>query len=295
MPDGTLVLDNATVDYDLRGEGPPLLLIPGGSGDAGLFGPLIARLTDQYTVIAMYSRLASHHGPDPASLGDQHPAVHAEDAFRLLDRLTDEPAIVFGFSSGSITAIELTMRHPERVRFAVVHETPMTHLLPDADRQRAMFESVRATASGQGLDEAAAIMIEGVTAVHADEVPVPLRHFGNWLEKYAETEPEPPAPELAQVFARVGRLQPAFLEHMLVPFSTHAPDPEALRAVAAKIVPIAGIDSRGQLPYRAAAALAARVDLPLTEFPGGHLAPVQRPRQFAAALIEFLQESPEAR
>lgn len=295
MPDGTLVLDNATVDYDLRGEGPPLLLIPGGSGDAGLFGPLITQLADRYTVIAMYSRLASHHGPDPASLDEQHPAVHAEDAFRLLDKLTDEPAIVFGFSSGSITAIELTMRHPERVRLAVVHETPMTHFLPDADRQRAMFESVRAAARDQGLDEAGAIMMKGVTAVHADDVPVPLRHFGTWLDGYEATEPEPPAPDLAEVFARVGRLQPAFLEHMLVPFSTHAPDPEALQAVGAKIVPIGGIDSRGQLPYRAAGALAAHLGLPLTEFPGGHLAPVQRPRQFAEALLQFLQEAPEAR
>lgn len=295
MPDGTLALENATVDYDLRGEGPPLLLIPGGSGDAGLFGPLIAQLTGRYTVIAMYSRLASHHGPDPASLGEQHPAIHAEDAFRLLDKLTDEPAIVFGFSSGSITAIELTMRHPERVRFAVVHETPMTHFLPDADRQRAMFESVRTAARDQSLDEASAIMIEGVTAVHADDASVPLRHYGNWLEEYADSEPEPPAPELAEVFARVGRLQTVFLEHMLVPFSTHAPDLEALQAVGTKIVPIGGIDSRGQLPYRAVSALAAHLGLPLTEFPGGHLAPVQRPRQFAEALLRFLDEAPEAR
>ncbi|MDG4862162.1 alpha/beta hydrolase, partial [Streptomyces sp. T-3] len=136
--------------------------------------------------------------------------------------------------------------------------------------------------------EAGRLMSAGVLAEHPGAEPVPLRHFGTWLDGYADTEPEPPAPELAAVFARLGDLQPAFLEHVLVPFTTHAPDPDALRAHAAKLVPAAGIDSRGQLPYRAAAALAATLGLPLTEFPGGHLGPVERPRMVAEALKSLL-------
>jgi pimeloyl-ACP methyl ester carboxylesterase len=281
MPDGTITLTDTTIDYDLRGDGPPLLLIPGGSGHAGVLGPLAAHLTDHYTVIAMYSRLASQS--NTATLGDQHPSDSAEDALRLLDKLTDEPVNVFGFSAGAITALELTLRHGDRVRSAVIHEAILTSLLPDAAAQQAMFASVRDSARTDPA-EAGRIMTAGVLAEGPEAAPVPLRHFGTWTDGYADTEPEPPAPELAAVFARLSGLQPAFIEHVLVPFTSHVPDPAALQAVAEKLIPAAGIDSRGQLPYRAAAALAAALDKPLTEFPGGHLGTVERPTQFAEAL-----------
>ncbi|MFC3491614.1 alpha/beta fold hydrolase [Glycomyces rhizosphaerae] len=287
MPDGTITLPDTTIDYDLRGDGPPLLLIPGGSGDAGVMGPLAKHLADSYTVISVYSRLASRR-EHAAELGDQYPASAADDALHLLDKLTDEPVNVFGFSAGAIAAVELTLRHPERVRAAVVHEALMTHFLPDAEAQQAMFTSVRDTARTGDMAAAGKIMTEGVTAPQP-EVSIPLRHFGTWLDGYADTEPEPPAPELAPVFARLAGLQPAFIEHVLVPFTSHVPDPDALRAAADRLVPAAGIDSRGQLPHRTVAAFAASLDLPLTEFPGGHLGAIERPRQFAEALTALLE------
>ncbi|MDG4857914.1 alpha/beta fold hydrolase, partial [Streptomyces sp. T-3] len=161
MPDGTLTLSDTTIDYDLRGDGPPLLLIPGGAGDAGMLGPVASHLTDRYTVISMYSRLASRR-EDPAALGDQHPSVHADDAMHLLDKFTDEPVHVFGFSAGAITAVELTLRHPDRVRTAVVHEAILAHLLPDAEAQRAMFTAVRDAARTDGPAEAGRLMSAGV-------------------------------------------------------------------------------------------------------------------------------------
>jgi pimeloyl-ACP methyl ester carboxylesterase len=286
MPDGTITLSDTTIDYDLRGEGPPLLIIPGGSGDAGIIGPLAAHLAGRHTVIAMYSRFASR--PEATSeMGDQHPAVHAEDAIAMLDELTDEPVAVFGFSAGAITALELTLRHPQRVRLAVIHEAILTCLLPDAQAQRTMFLSVRNTARTDPA-EAGRLMTAGVLAEYPGADSIPLRHFGTWFDGYHGTEPEPPAPELAPVFARLSALQPAFLEHVLVPFTSHVPDPAGLQAVAAKLIPAAGIDSRGQLPYRAAAALATTLGHPLTELPGGHLGAVERPRLFAEALEALL-------
>ncbi|MEO6089787.1 MAG: alpha/beta hydrolase, partial [Umezawaea sp.] len=79
-------------------------------------------------------------------------------------------------------------------------------------------------------------------------------------------------------------------EHVLVPFTTSELDLAALEAASARLIPAAGIDSRGQLPYRAAAALATRLGLPLTEFPGGHVGPVERPTQFAHALRALIEE-----
>ncbi|MGI6876610.1 alpha/beta fold hydrolase [Amycolatopsis sp. 3B14] len=278
-----ITLDGTPIDYHERGDGPPLLLLPGGAGHAGVFDGLAAHLADHYRVVAMSSRLVSA-GPD----GDQHPKVYAEDVLGLIEALFDEPPAVFAFSAGAITTLDLLARHPERVRLAVVHEPPVVGLLPDAERHRAALEAVRAAARTGDLDEAARLMTDAMTAPEPGAATPELRHPGDWLDGYAETSPEPPTPELLELFARLGELQPLFLEHVLVPFTSADVDVAALAAAGPRLVPVAGIDSRGQLPYRAAAALASRLGLPLTEFPGGHLGPVERPTQFAAALRALL-------
>ncbi|MGW4593290.1 hypothetical protein ACWEKJ_38735 [Amycolatopsis thermoflava] len=62
-----ITLDGTPIDYHERGDGPPLLLLPGGAGHAGVFDGLAAHLADHYRVVAMSSRLVSAR-PD----GDQH-------------------------------------------------------------------------------------------------------------------------------------------------------------------------------------------------------------------------------
>ena len=290
IPTATLTLDGATIDYDQRGsDGPPLLLLPGGSGHAGVVDRLTAHLAGHYRVVAMSSRVASAARADTID-EQQHPKAHAEDTRALIEKLFDEPPTVFAFSAGAITALELLARHPEHVRLVVVHEPPVTALLPDAARHRSALEAVRAAARTEGPAAAAQLMTAAMTAPGADATPATLRHPGDWLDGYADTHPEPPTPELLELFTRLADLQPLFLEHILVPFATSELDLPALEAASVRLIPVAGIDSRGQLPYRAAAALATRLGLPLTELPGGHLGPVDRPTQFARALSALLDE-----
>ncbi|MEV6930753.1 alpha/beta hydrolase [Dactylosporangium sp. NPDC051485] len=265
------------------------MLLPGGSGHAGVLDRLVAHLAGYYRVVAMSSRVASAARPDTIT-GEQHPKVHAEDTLALIEKLFDEPPTVFGFSAGGITTLELLARHPEHVHLAVVHEPPVTVLLPDAEGHRSALESVRAAARTDGPAAAAPLMTAIMTTAGTDATPAALHHCGDWLEGYADTHPEPPTPQLLELFTRLAGLQPLFLEHILVPFATNEVQLAALDAASARLIPVAGIDSRGQLPYRAAAALAARLDLPLTELPGGHLGPVERPTQFAHALRALLNE-----
>jgi pimeloyl-ACP methyl ester carboxylesterase len=222
--------------------------------------------------------------------GDQHPKVHAEDTLHLIDALFDEPPTVFAFSAGAITTLELLAHHPDRLRLAVVHEPPVLGLLPDAGRHRDAIEAVRTTARTRGMDEAGRLMAEAMTTLEPGRDSPDLRQPGDWLDGYAETHPEPPTAQLLELLARLGEFQPLFLEHVLVPFTTGEVDLAALGAVGRRLVPVAGIDSRGQLPYRAAAALAVGLGLPLNEFPGGHLGPVERPTQFAGALRALLED-----
>ena len=166
----------------------------------------------------------------------------------------------------------------------------MTTLLPDAARHRSDLEAVRATARTDGPAAAAQLMTTVMTTPGTDATPAKLHHPGDWLDGYADTHPEPPTPELLELFTRLTHLQPLFLEYILIPFATSEFDLTALAAASARLIPVAGIDSRGQLPYRAATALATRLGLPLTELPGGHLGPVERPTQLAHALRALLDE-----
>jgi pimeloyl-ACP methyl ester carboxylesterase len=278
------------VDYDRRGDGPPLLLVPGGVGHGGMLDPLAVHLADRFDVVVMSSRVAS--AKQPETLGDQRPEDHAEDVLGLIDHLFEEPPIVFGFSSGAVTTLELLARRPDRVRLAVVHEPPLVNLLSDAAHHRAALASVRAAVRDRSPEEAQELMTTAMTAPGPDpardaETPT-LRRVGTWVDGYAGTGPEPLSPELAELLARLGELQGVMLEHILLPFTSHEPDLSVLGAHSDQLVPVAGVDSPGQLPYRTATALAARLGLPLTEFPGGHLGPVERPAQFAGALKELL-------
>jgi pimeloyl-ACP methyl ester carboxylesterase len=264
--------------------------VPGGSGHAGVLERLVTHLAADHHVVAMSSRVAS--APHSSAVDEeQSPKAQAEDTLALIEKVFDRPPAVFAFSAGAITALHLLARHPGHVRLAVVHEPPVIGLLPDAADQRNALEAVRAAARTGGPAAAAQLMTVAMTAPGADVAPVRLRHPGDWLDGYAGTQPEPPTPELLELFSRTAGLQPLFLEHILVPFTTSDLDLAVLGAVSTRIIPVAGIDSRGQLPYRAVAALATKLGLPLTELPGGHLGPVDRPAQFARALRALLTES----
>lgn len=226
----TLTLNGTAIDYDLRGDGgPPLLLVPGGAGHAGVLYRLAADLAGHYRVVAMSSRVASATRADTIE-EEQHPQVHAEDTRALIEKVFDEPPTVFAFSSGAITTLELLVRHPEYVRLAVVHEPPVTTLLPDAARHQSTLEAVRAAARTDGPAAAAQAMTAAMTTPGTYATPTMLHHPGDWLDGYTDTRPEPPTPELLELFTRLADLQPLFLEYILVPFTSSELDLTALEA-----------------------------------------------------------------
>jgi pimeloyl-ACP methyl ester carboxylesterase len=285
-----LDLEETTVDYYRRGGGPPLLLVPGGSGHGGVLERLADRLADDYGVAVMSTRVASTRRPGTA-LGDQHPKVHAADAAAVIDALFDEPPVVLGFSAGAVTALDLLAHCHEQVRLAVVHEPPLVNLLPEAARLRSILAEVRESARAGDFEAARKLMTELMIDTDIRFPASALRRFGDWPDGYAGTRPEPPTPELLELFGRLADLQPLFLEHVLVQFTGYEPDLTALAAHAERLVLAVGADSGRDLPFQTAAALAARLGLPLTEFPGGHLGPVERPTQFAGALKALLDAS----
>jgi pimeloyl-ACP methyl ester carboxylesterase len=122
--------------YEVRGSGPPLLLIMGATGDAGHFAAVAEELADEYTVVT-YDRRGNSRSSRPLGWRTTTVEEQADDAAGLLRALELAPAAVFGSSSGAICALSLLLRHPERVQAAILHEPPMLTVLERPDEVQA--------------------------------------------------------------------------------------------------------------------------------------------------------------
>jgi 3-oxoadipate enol-lactonase len=111
---------SVAIAYDIRGQGPPLVLIQGlGVGRWG-WEPVVARLARQFRVITIDNRGT---GASDAPLGSYSTRVMAADVVAVLDDAGVASASVVGTSLGGMVAQELALTHPERVERLVLVAT----------------------------------------------------------------------------------------------------------------------------------------------------------------------------
>lgn len=267
-----LVVPGATLHYEVAGSGPVLLLIAGDGTDAGVFSGIVGQLAAEYTVVTYDPRGNSRSRYDGAAT-DESIAQSARDALAVIDAVAGaEPAYVFGSSSGAITGLELITRHPDRVRMLVVHEPPCTEILTDAADARAFFEEVHTTYREDGLTAADVVFMMG-TGLDGDAMP-PMEDL---------------LPEYRELAERMQANLANFYEHKLLPFTRYRPDLDALRRVAERVVPAAGLESYGNLPGRPIEVLAEHLGWPVVMFPGGHGGYSSHPAPFATHLAHLLK------
>jgi pimeloyl-ACP methyl ester carboxylesterase len=121
---GALIANTAVgpIEYGEGGTGIPLLSIHGAGGgyDQGLAN--VALMGQGFHVIAP-SRFGYLRTPVPT---DVSPAAQADAHAALLSELNIAKPIVFGISAGARSAIELAIRHPDRVA-ALILVVPGTY------------------------------------------------------------------------------------------------------------------------------------------------------------------------
>jgi pimeloyl-ACP methyl ester carboxylesterase len=137
----------------LRGERlrPLLILILGASGTGEAFRLLTHHLTLHYQVVTYDRRGFSRSSLDGPQDYVHRLATDADDVRRLIEHLTDQPAIVFGSSSGTIVALEVLTHAPMLVQTLVANAPPAVLLLPNAASWLAFFDGVYETYRKEGL------------------------------------------------------------------------------------------------------------------------------------------------
>jgi pimeloyl-ACP methyl ester carboxylesterase len=260
--DHPLDVPGATLRYDIQGEGPLLMLIPGGAADSTVFAPFVPHLVGDFTVVTFDPRgLSRSTITDPA--GDIPIETQAADVHRLIEAVSDDPVAVFGSSGGAITALELATRHPNQVRALVVHEPPLVELLPDRDELKAAMDTLPGICRADGPEAATRefLRISG--------------QFNRLDDDYVF----PPRMRPAMEF---------FLEHMISPIIRYRPDPSALPEL------VIGVGTgTGELGHRGALALAELLGTATTQFPGGHAGFATHATTAAEALRGALSAVPD--
>lgn len=268
----SLDVPGARLHYEVRGSGP-LLLVIGSPMTAAEFAPLAQALADDHTVVTYDPRgFGSSPLDDPDS--PSTPELRADDVAAILDDLGAASADVFGSSGGAATGLALVARHPGRVRTLIAHEPPLLELLPDAEEQRAATQDITDTFLSDGLH--AAWMKFMVNA------GFDLTAGGPGGAEQPESQGEPMNPE--QQLAEGAR----FFLHDLAPTTQYMPDFDALRSSSSRIVIGLGAESGQLLTHRTSVAVAERLGVSTTEFPGDHGGFMGSSGEFARRLREVL-------
>lgn len=250
----------AVLYHEVSGSGPVAVLVPGTPGDAGQFAALAGALGAHHTVVS-YDRRGTSRSPRPVGWSTTSVAEQADDAAALIARVTSEPVLVYGTSNGAAVALELALRHPERVSDVFVHEIPLLSVLADPEPVGQMLGNLISAAMDLGGPPAAldAFLRFAYGDELVDQLDPVLRD-----RMYANAE---------MVFT---------IE--MPSFQSYRPDEARLDSLSVPVHVLVGEDQVVPLFAEAASWLAERLGTVVVTSPGAHGSHLSHP----SALAEFI-------
>ena len=264
-----LKVDGAEMNYEVAGEGPLLVVIPGAQGSLEVYQGLSAHLRSKYQVLSYDRRGFGQSRLEGEQDYDRRLDTDADDVTALIAHVGGAPAIVFGSSSGAIVALRMLTRHPEAVRLLVAHEPPACRWLPDPEAAIAQNFAVYEKAKAQGA-------------------PAAMQDFApRWLapsdrERLAQAAHSPAAGQIQANMAY-------WFEHELRQYPATRFDIGAIKAQADRLALAAGEEMRGYPTFEIIEAMAGEFDKAVTILPGGHVGYATKPEPFAKALEQMLE------
>jgi pimeloyl-ACP methyl ester carboxylesterase len=264
-----IAVNGTTLYYERRGDGPPLLFISGGPGDAGFWPEVADALADEYTVVS-YDRRGNSRSPRPENWTATSIDEQADDAAALLEALDLAPAVVYGHSSGGIILTNLVLRRPELLRGAVFQEPAFAAATPSGRDALAGLQQLVGGA-----------MAEGGPTLAMER----FLRFADGDDVYESFDPDFRDRMLGDGEVMFGLEMGSSL--------TYLPTAEQLAAVEVPCVVMAGADNRDPAAllhwlYAAAQWIADGLGVPLVEIPGAHLPQFTHPGEFVETVRPIL-------
>jgi 3-oxoadipate enol-lactonase len=148
-----IAVDGLTINYDVQGEGEPLLLIPYTSADHACYAFQLPAYTEHFSCIALDLPGSGESASPPGPYSTDR---YADQVAGFLGAIGVESAHVAGVSLGAAIGMHLAARHPARVRSLSVHSG--WHATDDY--LRTVVEQWRALAGT--LPSVADVVVEGI-------------------------------------------------------------------------------------------------------------------------------------
>ena len=131
---GFLDVAGARLYFETHGSGPLMVMVPGATGTADSFNRVKDHLAAHYTVVSYDRRGFSRSRLYEPQDDDRRVETDADDVRRLIEHVSDEPATVFGASSGGVVVLDVLTHHPSVVRTPVPFEPPAVKQLADGQK-----------------------------------------------------------------------------------------------------------------------------------------------------------------
>jgi esterase len=198
-------LNGIRLYHEEHGTGDPILCVHGGGSSALMWTDAFEELASRGRVIA-YDRRGCTRSERPQPYRTSV-AEQAGDAAALLEHLDAGPAVVIGRSYGGAVAIDLALRHPDRVRALALLEGDALGLSPAGlEWTTELRDHLREVAARDGADAAPEALFDrvmgaGVWGSFPDDARDLLSQNGEALLAELEyvTEPMPDAEAFASI------------------------------------------------------------------------------------------------
>jgi len=255
-------IDGASIEYEVRGEGPAVLLLHAFPLGLFMWDAQAEALSPTHRVVRFDAR---GFGGSAAGEGPLTMERIADDGAFLLDHLGIEKAVVGGCSMGGYAAFAFVRRHPQRLAGLVLQDT------------RAGGDPAEAKANRATL--AAKVLAEGAPAAVEAFLP----------KLVGETSHRERPALVASLRDRILSASPRGIANALHGLAARADSRETLPMIAVPTLVLVGAEDVLTPPDEATTMAAAIPRARLDVIPAaGHLANLEDPSAVNAALQAFL-------
>src|SRR6056297_1981463 len=252
--------DGTSIAFERHGEGPPLILLHGGSSPQ-YWKPIVPRFADDYTVIVPHRRGVGESGDSAEYNLDRG----VEDVRAVIDAVNGTP-ILFGHSFGGLLAIETA--RTALVEKLVAYEPAV--LVGEYREQASLASQMRARINDGNRRQAMKFYIREV--MHGGDI----ENLDGWLAEW------PPWPDIVALTENVARINRAIEQYRL---------PESLEVNAPALL-LTGTEGPPHLKDGIRTVDEALSNSQFVEFEGvGHGGPTEAPDRVTAEVRAFIDET----